>query len=919
MTALSTTLCTLPVLSGTSAVAPNTPQPHTAAVQFLGAVFEPGDYMLLRPIESWTESGKKQSKVDYKGIEYRLVGLKDQVGQWRRLPHTLSLAVARQKDRSEQTKCNVFFGICPRYGTQGQYDQAWQIRTVRVLWADVDDCTPEEAVERCKAAGLPEPSIVVASGKGAHLYWILVEPIIIDDGDPRPVFTEFIDQGEGKKKKPQKFIKDENGAKVYIDGKNKRNAPPLSPKAQNIQNILAGIAAKIGGDHTTDLSRLLRVPGTLNRKDQRNGREPVPCRLLEFHPERRYPLDLFVPLAKESPDLKQREKIAAMPLPRPRKVSAAKADRLADLIAVCSITPAGSRSEADFALCCYAIRNGIAKEEVWAQVEQVGKFAEEGRRYFDLTWENAEHDTKVAKFEKLQKETARHNQNNQKHAGHSTVSGAAEATRGSAAQDIRPTILVDPANTRVGDTLHQVTDRLLSVGNCFSRAEQLVVINDQQIAPILSAPELAGLLNQYVEFYFVDDEGEGEYKPFPPAYGNTWLYHHLERARFPVIKLFTHNPVYTDDWQLVSPGFDAQSGIYYAGSAIEARNGTEHLDALLHDFCFKTPADRTNYLGMLLTAMLVPRFIGSKPAALFNGNQPELGKSILAQIIAILRDGQSAETASYNPNDEEFEKRLGAIVRRGVMTIIIDNAKSQGRTPRIESACLERSITDPILSFRLLGSSASIRAENSHIFCITANTPDVSRDLVTRSVVISLFYEGDPKRRQFSIADPEGYAQEHRIKLLGELIGMVERWKVVGSPLATAHSRFNKRGWGNIVGGILHACGEPDFLANADEVATLLDETRREFAELVSILVEHSQGIWTASELVGLCSQRGMLTSDLGEGSSRSMATRMGTLAGRFVGEHFSLTDGREAVFHRDPDRKGNIYRVSVQEESAEL
>ena len=192
---------------------------------------------------------------------------------------------------------------------------------------------------------------------------------------------------------------------------------------------------------------------------------------------------------------------------------------------------------------------------------------------------------------------------------------------------------------------------------------------------------------------------------------------------------------------------------------------------------------------MLLTAILVPRFIGSKPAVLFSGNQPELGKSILAQIIAILRDGHPAETATYNPNDEEFEKRLGAIVRRGVTTIIIDNAKGRGRNPRIESACLERSITDPILSFRLLGYSQEIRAENSHIFCVTANTPDVSRDLVTRSVVVNLYYEGNPERRTFSIADPEGYAQQHRLELLGELIGMVERWKAAGMPRATTGIR----------------------------------------------------------------------------------------------------------------------------------
>ena len=202
---------------------------------------------------------------------------------------------------------------------------------------------------------------------------------------------------------------------------------------------------------------------------------------------------------------------------------------------------------------------------------------------------------------------------------------------------------------------------------------------------------------------------------------------------------------------------------------------------------------------MLLTTLLVPRFIGSKPAVLFNGNQPELGKSILAQILAILRDGHPVETASYNPNDEEFKKRLGSLVRRGVTTLIIDNAKARGRNPRSESACLERSITDATLSFRLLGYSQDMRAENSHIFCLTANSPDVSRDLITRSVVVNLYYEGDPARRNFSLADPETYAQEHRLELLGELIGMVERWKASGSPVVQVNTRINKRGWGPLL------------------------------------------------------------------------------------------------------------------------
>lgn len=80
---------------------------------------------------------------------------------------------------------------------------------------------------------------------------------------------------------------------------------------------------------------------------------------------------------------------------------------------------------------------------------------------------------------------------------------------------------------------------------------------------------------------------------------------------------------------------------------------------MLRDFCFRSESDRSNYLGILLTAILMPRFIGCKPAVLFNGNQPGLGKTMLAQMIALLRDGRTAETVSYNRNDEEFEKRLG--------------------------------------------------------------------------------------------------------------------------------------------------------------------------------------------------------------------------------------------------------------------
>ena len=878
--------------------------------QFFQAIFAPGDYVLLRPIETWIENSRKLSAVDYKAISYLLIGVKDQAGNWHPFPERLVNNVRRQNERAGRTKANIFFGVCPRLGTDGRFDLAWQICVVRVLWTDIDHITVDEARQRVTKADVPTPSIIVNSGNGVHLYWLLDSAYMIDDVDAPPaVQTEWTQRPDGHSKPRRYFI--ESGDRVYLG--HRQHVSRLSPKAEHIQDVLAGIAKALGGDHTIDLSRLLRVPGTLNRKDQRNGHEPVPSTLIECDPTRKYPLALFERLKSLSPESQRAKKIAAMPLPQTRKPSAAKADKLAELVAACAIAPAGSRSEADFAVCCYAIRHGIAKEDLWAQVQQVGKFAEQGRRYFDVTLGNAEYDVRAATLGKLQKRTS------PKRPLCSAQPGAAGPSEAhvSADQpsdeggDHRSVICIDTSMTPVGDTLHEITDQLLATGRCFSRSDQLVVVHGTSITPILASKELAGLFNQYAELFFVDEKG-GEYKPLPANYGNTWLHQRAERDRLPLLKLFSRNPLFADDWRLVVPGYDASSGIYYAGPAVKVRDGTEHLDTLLQDFCFKTVADRTNYLGILLTALLVLRFVGCKPAVLFDGNQPGLGKSILAQIIAILRDGHPTETATYNPNDEEFEKRLGAIVRRGATTIIIDNAKGRGRSSRIESACLERSITDPVLSFRLLGYSAEIRAENSHIFCVTANTPEVSRDLVTRSVVISLYCEGDPARREFVIADPEDYAQHHRIELLGELIGMVERWKAVGMPKANAHSRFNKRGWAAIIGGILNVCGEPDFLDNAEEAAISLDETRREFTELVGVLVDHPQGTWTASELAAVCGRNKLLSADLGEGSPRSLATKMGTLAGRFVTEQFTLADGRQVVFQRSVDRKGNLYRVHL-------
>jgi hypothetical protein len=391
-------------------------KPHvpTDVARFLAAIFRREDRVGRSPIETWTDaSGKKCSRVIYQQIEYHTAhDLATDGDAWRNM-----LANAAVE------KANVFFGVAPRVGPKekkgaGRFDLAWQIRVLRVVWADLDNCTAEEAIQRCEAAGLPRPSIIVRSGHGVHLYWILSEEYRIDDaGDPPAVYTEFIDRGADQKKATRKCIQTETGECIYLYLADRKkggdSAVPnpecpwgeLSPKAQHFQDVLAGIAAKIGGDHTKDISRLLRLPCTLNRKDQRNGTEPIPCDVFECDPERKYPFSDFEHYAEVSPVRQHRETVAKMRLPSVRKLTVRRRDTLDGLVNECAVAPVGERSHRDWHLLCWSVEHGVSAEEVWSRVEGIGKFAEKGRKYFDRSWAKAEGHTRLKLYEKAQRKT----------------------------------------------------------------------------------------------------------------------------------------------------------------------------------------------------------------------------------------------------------------------------------------------------------------------------------------------------------------------------------------------------------------------------------------------------------------------------------------------------------------------------------
>lgn len=167
--------------------------------------------------------------------------------EWFPTPDALDGALPALKAKAEQTNAGVFFGVLPRRARD--VGKAADTLPSRVVWADVDfkDFGGGEAEARAKLGAFPtSPSIVVRSAHGLHAYWLI-------DATAEPA--------------------------------------ALSAAAK-------AVAKAIGGDHTHDASRLLRSPGTYNRK---NPAHPILVEVETFEPERRTTLAALLPVAASEP------------------------------------------------------------------------------------------------------------------------------------------------------------------------------------------------------------------------------------------------------------------------------------------------------------------------------------------------------------------------------------------------------------------------------------------------------------------------------------------------------------------------------------------------------------------------------------------------------------------------------------------
>lgn len=336
--------------------------------------------------------------------------------------------------------------------------------------------------------------------------------------------------------------------------------------------------------------------------------------------------------------------------------------------------------------------------------------------------------------------------------------------------------------------------------------------------------------------------------PLPYQFLQTALNDETLLASLPQIELYERRPMFDKNFTFCGPGWHPESHCLIHCDSIEPAEPSQTMDAqrvldrlppllreVFADFAFKSDVDLVNAVGAILTGVLVNHFIVvGKPLFVLDGNQPGVGKTLFAQVIATLLDGKSSGVVRYTPDEAELEKQICAVTRKWQVSVLVfDNARD--RCGEIANTTIEALCSASELNLRVLGTSTMHTRPNDLLWFLTMNHTKLAHDMMARACPIQFHVDGNPGEREISHYDLIRFVQENRNELLAEALGMIEHWNAAGRPLSNIAHRH--KDWARTIGGVLEANGLNGLLSNLNEATTEFSVESQEFSALAQFIV----------------------------------------------------------------------------------
>ena len=443
----------------------------------------------------------------------------------------------------------------------------------------------------------------------------------------------------------------------------------------------------------------------------------------------------------------------------------------------------------------------------------------------------------------------------------------------------------------------------------FVRAGALVrVREDEHGTPqiqLMEVSHIRGRLARVADFVRATEKGETKVNP-PEVMVKDLMA--LSTWPFPALEAVVESPILRSDGSIFdTPGYDPQTRLYYRPvpgfespeipknpSSEDIRAALDLINEAIGEFPYGDKSSAANTLALMLTPLVRQAVNGPVPMALIDKPQAGTGGSLLAETIALIGTGRTAEMLGAPRDDEEWRKQITAKLAAGGTMVTVDNVEGALFAPSLARALTARTWTD-----RILGRSESITLSQRATWIATGNNIILRGDLPRRCYWIRLdAKQSRPWQREgFTHPDLLSWVLEKRGELVAALLTIARAWFAAGKPQAADVPRLGSfEAWTEIVGGMVTFAGVGGFLGNLKELYDKADEGNAEWEAFLEEWWKHrGEDPITVKALAKLINDEALLKNalpgdlsealDKGEGSftrrlGKALAKRAGTRYG---------------------------------------
>lgn len=346
-----------------------------------------------------------------------------------------------------------------------------------------------------------------------------------------------------------------------------------------------------------------------------------------------------------------------------------------------------------------------------------------------------------------------------------------------------------------------------------------------------------------------------------------WLVEAIEKrgswAGIPVLRGISTCPVLLPDGSILQRhGFDRDSGLWLdlqtadfpripeRPSGADVKAAVSELTTLVSDFCFAKLEHRAAWLAAVLTVLGREAHSGvTGPLFLIDANTRGSGKSLLADVAALIVTGRSATRMTDARHDDEFRKRITSLAADGERLVLIDNISG-----RFGSASIDAALTGTVWKDRRLGATELVEAPLRMCWLASGNNTILAADTARRTCHIRLEsdLESPETRSGFKYPNIREHVIQNRGRFLAAGLTMLRGFIAAGRPDQRLSPWGSFEEWSDLVRGCLVWCGLPDPGITRDELRATADseaESLRQALVVITKLDTNRHGLST-SDLV---------------------------------------------------------------------